>query len=118
MQAQRYRHRVEIQEESTLIDPENGARITTWSTLYLDSDTPLDSVPAEVLTGPGSEPYAADGKQSSIDARINMRWFPGLLQKHRLIWEGQIFSIVGIEMDRTARREYRLKCIQGPSRGA
>lgn len=118
MQAQRYRHRVAIQEQTETQDSETGDIEFTWGTVYLDSDTPLDSLPAEVLTGPGRELQAADAKQAEIAARINLAWFPGLTQKMRVVWEGQNFDIVSIETDATARREYRLKVAAGVNNGA
>lgn len=113
MEAQRYRHRVEIQESVEAQDPVTGGISTYWATVYLDTDTPLDSVPAEVLTGPGRELIAADAKQAEVSARIQMRWFPGLLPTMRILWDGNPYEIISIETDATARREYRVKCSTG-----
>lgn len=118
MEAQRYRHRVEFQEQFEEQDSETGAITRDWDTVYLDSDTPLDSVPAEVLTGPGREFNAADAKQAETSARINLRWFPGLLPSWRLLWDGKTYDILSIETDATARREYRLRCKEGVTDGA
>ncbi len=117
MQAQRYRHRIEIQERIESQDSETGDVTVTWETFALDSDTPLDAVPAEVLTGPGREFNAADAKQAETTARINCRWFPGLLPTHRIVWDGKVFDITSIETDATARREYRLRCADGVNGG-
>lgn len=113
MEAQRYRHRVEIQEKIEAQDPTTGDISFFWATVYLDSDTPLDSVPAEVLTGPGREFNSADATQAEVTARIQMRWFPGLLPAMRILWDGNPYEIVSIETDATARREYRVKCTTG-----
>lgn len=118
MESQRYRHRVEFQEQVDEPDSETGAITRTWSTVYLDSDTPLDSVPAEVLTGPGREFNAADAKQAETSARINLRWFPGLLPSWRVLWDGKAYDILSIETDATARREYRLRCKEGLTDGS
>lgn len=72
--------------------------------------TTLDSVPAEVMTGPGREMHAAGTKLAETAARINMRWFPGLSPAMRILWDGHTFDILSIETDLTARREYRLRC--------
>lgn len=117
MLAHRLRHRVEVQEQIETQDQNTGVISKSWSTVYLDSNTPLDNVPAEVLTGPGRESQAAASIQAEIVARINMRWFPGLTQKMRILWEGNVFNIGSIEMDATARREYRLKCTAGVNDG-
>jgi SPP1 family predicted phage head-tail adaptor len=113
-----YRHRVEIQQPAQLQDSETGAIEWTWETVALDSDTLLDAVPAEVLTGPGREFPGADTKQAEVDARIALPWFPGLTQKMRLVWDGQVFDIVSIQTDASARREYRLLCKAGVNNGA
>jgi SPP1 family predicted phage head-tail adaptor len=117
-QAQRYRHRVEIQERVEVQDSDTLEITFTWETVALDSDTELDAVPAEVLTGPGRELNAADSKQAEVDARIFMGWFPGLTQAMRVLWDGKTFDIVSIETDATARREYRLRCKAGVNSGA
>lgn len=118
MEAQRYRHRVTFQERVWAQDSETGAVSYSWETALLHDGTELEDVPAEVLTGPGREFPAAGAKQSETDARINLRWFPGLSPTWRVVWEGQHYDITGIEVDRTARREYRLRCKQGANDGA
>lgn len=118
MEAQRYRHRVTFQEQVEEQDSETGDITRTWATAALDSDTDLADVPAEVLTGPGREFNAADAKQAETTARINLRWFPGLLPSWRIQWDGKTYDILSIEVDRTARREYRLRCKEGVTDGA
>lgn len=113
----KYRHRIEIQQKATSRHPDSGADVVTWSTVALDSNTLLDSVPAEVLTGPGREFRESNAPQSEISARINFRWFPGLTQQMRIIWNGQVFNIEGIEMDATNRHEYRTQCSTGVNDG-
>jgi len=117
MDAQRLRHRIEFQELVEEQDSETGASITTWQTAYLDSDTPLDSVPAEVLTGPGREFRGTGTTQAEATARINCRWFPGLLETWRVLWDGRIYNIQSIETDITGRIEWRLRCVDGVSDG-
>lgn len=112
-----YNHRVEIQEPVEAQDSDNGDVETTWQTYSLDSDHVLSSVPAEVLTGPGREFPGADTKQAEVDARIAMPWFPGLTQKMRVLWDGNVFDIVSIQTDASARREYRLTCKAGVNNG-
>ena len=113
MLSHRLRHRVAIQEQVESQDSDTGAFSVFWQNVWLDSNTELDAVPAEVLTGAGQEMIESQARQGEIAARINLRWFPGLTQKMRIIWEGQAFDIVSIETDITARREYRLKCSAG-----
>lgn len=117
MLSSRLRHRIEFQELVVEQDSETGATVQSWQTAYLDSDTPLDSVPAEVLTGPGREFRGTGTTQEEATARINLRWFPGLLQTWRILWDGRIYNIQSIETDATARREWRLRCVDGASDG-
>lgn len=116
IKAGKYRHRITIEEPITAPDSQ-GRRSTTWQTVSLDSDTTLENIPAEVLLGPGRESMAADAKQSSIDARINFRWFEGLTQKMRINSEFGIFNIEGLESDSTGRLEWRCKCVTGLNEG-
>ena len=113
----RLRHIVEIQEPTNTQDPITGENTIAWSTVWLDSNTELNEVPAEVLTGPGREFHQAGTIQSETSARINLRWFEGLLPTWRILWDGKIYNIGSIETDLTGRREYRLKCTDGVNEG-
>ena len=113
----RLRHRIDIQERVTVQSSSTGAVTTSWENVILDDGTELEGVPAEVLTGPGREFNQSGSEQAEISARINVRWFPGLTQKMRIMWDGNIFNIHSIEADLTARREYRLKCTTGVNDG-
>lgn len=122
MYAQRYRHRVAVQAKVETQDPTTGDITHTWQTVELESASssgiPLSAVPAEVLRGPGREFDAANEKQAETTARIQLRWFPGLLPTMRLVWQGQPFDILSIETDATDRREYRVRCREGVTDGS
>ena len=117
MLAYRLRHRVAIQEQVETQDSNTGAMSIAWENLMLDSDTELNAVPAEVLTGAGREMIEGAAVQGEIAARINMRWFPGLTQAMRIVWDTKVFNIKSIETDLTGRQEYRLKCTAGVNDG-
>jgi head-tail adaptor len=117
MLAQRLRHRVAFQKQIPTQDPNTGDVITAWQNAWLDSETELDDVPAEVLTGPGREWVGAGTVNAETSARINLRWFPGLLSSWRVLWDGRIYNIQSIETDATGRQEWRLRCVDGPSEG-
>lgn len=117
MLAHRLRHRVAVQELVEVQDTNTGAIARSWENLWLDTNTELDAVPAEVLTGAGKEFVQSGATQGQIAARINLRWFPGLTQKHRIVWDTNIYNIQSIETDITGRQEYRLKCVSGVSDG-
>ena len=112
----RLRHRVEFQEQTTVVDSE-GREILSWDTVALDSETLLDSVPAEVLTGPGREFIQSGQKQATTAARINVRWFPGLMLSWRILWDGRTYGIETAETDVTGRREWRIRCTEGANNG-
>lgn len=110
MLAYRLRHRVTIQELVEVQNTTTGAVTREWEDFLAD-------IPAEVLTGAGREFVQSGATQSEIAARINMRWFPGLTQKYRIVWDTNIYNILSIETDMTGRQEYRLKCKAGVSDG-
>lgn len=117
MLANRLRHRVAVEEFTATQDPITGAIAEGWQAVTLPSGTVLSSVPAEVLTGGGREFNQSGTVQAEVSARINMRWFPGLTQAMRIVWDGNIYNIGSIETDATARREYRLRCTAGVNEG-
>ncbi|UXC34783.1 phage head closure protein [Cupriavidus gilardii] len=117
MLAYRLRHRVTFQRQVHAQDPGTGADIVAWQDAVLPSGAPLVDVPAEVLTGAGKEFVSAATKNVDTTARINLRWFPGLEQDWRVLWDGRVYDIQSIETDVTGRREWRLRCVDGPSEG-
>jgi head-tail adaptor len=114
----KYRHRIHIQKQKEPVtqDQNTGAITVSWETLVVNGKS-LSAYPAEVLTGAGREVHAAGTKLADLDARINCRWFPGLTESMRILWEGKVFDILGIETDATARREYRIKAKHGLTDG-
>jgi len=113
----RLRHRVAVQEQIETQNTTTGAMSIAWENVMLNTDTVLDAVPAEVLTGAGREFDQSGAIQGEIVARINMRWFPDLTQSMRILWDGKVFNIHSIETDLTGRQEYRLKCTAGVNDG-
>lgn len=110
LQAQRYRHRISIEAPVHTRDAVTGGFVTTWQRVH-------NGLPAEVLLGPGREFDAANARQAETTARINCHWFPGLSAAMRIRWDGRIFNIQEIGADATARREYRLRCVDGVNDG-
>lgn len=116
MQSYRLRHRVQFQIQQHTQDPQSGAPIIEWVVANANG-VPLLSVPAEVLTGAGREFIASGTKQAETTARINVRWFPGLDESWRVLWDGRVYNIEGISTDVTGRREWRLTCTDGVNDG-
>ncbi|MCG3743087.1 MULTISPECIES: head-tail adaptor protein [Vibrio] len=116
MLAHRLIHSVNIQEPIEEQNPLTGEMTIIWVNIELSPGKP--NIPAEVLTGAGREVISSASKHAEVDARINMRWFPydqQSLYKCRILWEGQVFGIVSVETDKTARQEWRFKCKAGVS---
>ena len=123
MLAHRLRHRITFQSKGEPQRDENGYLIPGsggWQTVTLADGTKLEDVPAEVLTGPGREFHGGAATQAEASARINLRWFPANdrdMAAWRVLWDGRIYNITSVETDITARREWRLRVIDGPSEG-
>lgn len=115
MLSHRLRHRVAFESPVETVD-DKGFKQVVWVTAVANG-VALESVPAEVFTGAGREPIAANAKRAETTLRVNLRWFPGLKQSWRLIWDGVIYDIYEIGADGTARREYRLRCTGGLTDG-
>lgn len=115
MLAYRLRHRVAFETLTEIVD-DDGRKTMEWRPAVA-YETVLSSVPAEVFTGPGREPIAANAKQDETSLRVNLRWFPGLQKTWRLLWDGGVYDITSIETDVTARQEYRLRCTGGLTDG-
>ena len=113
----RLRQRVAIQEMIEGQDATTGEVTISWQNVWIDSESELDAVPAEVLTGAGREVVAAGAIQAETSARINLRWFPGLTAAMRILWDGKVYNIRSIETDRTGRMEYRTTCTDGVNAG-
>lgn len=110
MQTQRYRQRITFQEQVVHIDSNDGSEEVAWITVVLESGEELEDVPAEVLTGAGREFNASGAVQGEVAARIACRWFPGINQAWRILWQDEVYNIGSFETDRTDRREYRIRC--------
>ena len=111
-------HRVTFQRQVAERDSE-GVLQVSWQDVWLDSETALIDVPAEVLTGPGREFLQSGQMQSDVAARIRVPWFPGGIDASwRVLWDGREFDIKGDpDLDASGRREYRIKCKAGVNDG-
>jgi len=113
----RYRHRIDF-EAPVQTRGERGEVINTWGVAISGDGKHLAGVPAEVLTGPGRELMAAASKFAETTARIRTWWFPDLKPTWRIVWDGKVFDITGIETDSTGRFEYFIRCKDGLTDGA
>lgn len=95
----RMRHRIDIQQRVSSQDATTGEETWSWENLK-------SSLPAEALTGPGRESLQAGALQADTTARFTIRWFSGLTQSMRIVWDGRIYNIKTFTTDRTNRRYY------------
>ena len=77
MRAGSLRHRVDLQQQGTTVDPATGDRVTAWVTVAA-------AVPVEIVPLSGREFLAAAASQSQVTSRITMRYRPGVTAAHRL----------------------------------
>ena len=112
MLANRLRHRVTFEGELLEQDSETGEMARHWE-IAIANDVELYDVPAECLTGAGKESGRDGSKYADSSLRVNLRWFPGLRNEWRIIWQERIYEIIGFETDATDRREYRIFCRNG-----
>jgi len=109
----RLRQRITMQSQEQTQDSETGEVTIEWVDEY-------ENVPAEVLTGAGREFRDAGTTQSETTARITIRWFDVdrvAMYAWRILWDGRIYNIQSVETDVTARREWRIRCIDGLTDG-
>ena len=105
MHPQRLRHRITLEAPATVQDDWDGDTAIEFAPTSDSTD-----LPAEVLTGPGREAITGGAKYADAAARINIRYFPGLDESWRVVWNGVTYGILAISTDVTGVREHRLVC--------
>ena len=88
MQAGKLRHRIQIQQKTAGRDPVTGeVNEAIWSSFaeVWAAFTPLS----------GREFIAARAAQSEATARVVIRYRPGVLPTMRILYRGDIYTIVG-----------------------
>lgn len=79
------RHRVDIQRKSLRQDPVSGEMVETWTAVY-------QNVPAEIAPMSAREFIASQAMQSSIVARITIRYHADLDASMRIVHNGKIYN--------------------------
>lgn len=89
MRAGRLRHRIDIQRKVTERNPETGALLgESWETVW-------EKCPAAVEPLSSREFIAAKAEQIEATGRMVIRYRPGVLATMRILYRGQIYTIVG-----------------------
>lgn len=110
MLGHRFRHRLTIQEPVNTQDGVTGEISVSWANVKSDE-------PSEALTGPGREFIQSGAIQSDTDARFTVRWFSGLTQDMRILWDGRTYDIKTFTTDRTGRKFYFIEGKEGVNDG-
>lgn len=112
MRAGNLRHSVVIERPAEARPPASGALVTKFRKLF---ETRASIVP---LTG--RELFAAQQVQAEVTTRISFRWRPVDVDatcRVRTVSGDQIYDILAVLPDATARREIMLLCILRTSEG-
>lgn len=110
MTAPRLRHRVDIQNFTTVQDSTTGSITDTWT----DYDT---DVPAEILPMTGREFVAAQAVQAGVSTKITIRYQIGIDPRMRVKHGSDIYNIKAVLPDPTLRRYLTLLCEVGVNAG-
>jgi SPP1 family predicted phage head-tail adaptor len=108
MQAGRLRNQIVI-ESVAETRTGTGAVTLVWSTFA--------TVWAEKREMRGREFFAADARQDELTAVFVIRYFPGILPKMRVSFNGKVYDIKGVTDPDDRTREINLLCVQGVNNG-
>lgn len=106
----RLRHRVDIEQYTSIIDSNYGGETQTWTVF-------ADNVAAEILSVSGREFFAAQEQQNGVNYKITIRYLAGVIPKMRVNHNGIIYSINAVLPDSTGRRYITLMCELGVNNG-
>lgn len=95
--AGKLRHRVRIERQTTTLDS-FGQQSTGW--------TLVATVWAAVEPLSAREMIAASQVQSSVTARITIRYMAGLLASDRIVFRGKTYNIAGVLPDAESGLEH------------
>jgi SPP1 family predicted phage head-tail adaptor len=109
MLAAKLRHRIDIQEFTTIQDSD-GAVSETWADVVYDE-------PAEIVPLSGREFIAAATNQGSVTTRITIRYRSGLTEAMRIVHGTDYYNIKAILPDPSLRRHLTLMCEKGIADG-
>jgi len=75
-------------EARTVTRLEDGSESVSW--------TPVAEVWAQIVPVRGEERYAAGAEQPERDAKIRIRWRPGISSGMRVLHEGRVWDITAV----------------------
>jgi SPP1 family predicted phage head-tail adaptor len=107
--AQDLRHRITLQSQGQ-VRGEDGEAEQGWADFAVN-------VPASVVPLSGREFMAAGELQGEVQARIAIRWMPGVLDTMRALFDGKVYAIRAVLPDPTGRRHITLMVSGGVADG-
>ena len=99
LESGKLRHRVDIEQPTYTQDDQTGEMTLTWTAF-------AQSIPASIEPLSAREFIQAAAVQSSISARIVIRYLPGVTAAMRVKHGSQLYNIHGVLPDKTTGREY------------
>ena len=91
------RHRVDIEQYTSVIDSNYGGETQTWTVL-------ADNVAAEILSVSGREFFAGQEQQNGVNYKITIRYIAGILPKMRVNQGNTMYNITAVLPDSTGKR--------------
>ncbi len=110
MLAPRLRHRVDIQNFTTVQDSNTGAVADTWADVH-------ENIAAEVMPMSGREFVAAQAIQAGVTTKIVIRYVAGIEPRMRVVHGSDIYNVKAVLPDPTLRRHLTLMCEAGVNEG-
>ena len=108
--AGRLRHRVSIQKQTEVIDPDLGPIGRDW--------VEMDKVWAEISPLSARDFIQSSALQSQITARITIRYRDDVDASMRVVHRNKVYNITGVLSDRDSGVEYlTLPCSEGTNEG-
>lgn len=114
MLAPRLRHRVDIQDFTSVQDSETGAVTDAWVSLLSSEDQPI---PAEIYPLSGREFVAAQAVQAGVTTKITIRYRSDVAARMRVVHGSDVYNIKAVLPDPTLRRHLTLMCEVGVNEG-
>jgi SPP1 family predicted phage head-tail adaptor len=90
MRAGKLRHIIDIEYRCGDTDDGYGNPIQSWEKLYQD-------IPAEIKANPATETVVGAEVQSQMTYTVNTRYLPDVNSTQRIIFDGRIFNISGVD---------------------
>ncbi len=108
-------HRITIQSQTAIVDPNTGYREIAWVDRLVNE-------PAKWLSGPGREYLASESLRAEVSGRFEIRYSPAaaLIQAaDRVIWDGRVMEVKAPPLpDETARKSFILMVSEAGTDGA